>query len=64
MLDVLLEQREIDGLDDDETELLDCVLDGTKRMPHKAVYTQPFEQNICITRICSLVRINLAQNIL
>ena len=31
------------------------------KMPHKAVYSQPFEQNICITRICSLVRINLAQ---
>ena len=30
-------------------------------MPHKAVYSQPFEQNICITRICILFRINLAQ---
>ena len=30
-------------------------------MPHKAVYSQSFELNICITRICSMVRINLAQ---
>ena len=27
----------------------------------EVVYSQPFEQNINITRICSLVRINLAQ---
>ena len=30
-------------------------------MPHKAVYSQPFKQNICITRICSFIRINLGQ---
>ena len=30
-------------------------------MPHKTVYSQPVEQNICITRIYSLARINLAQ---
>ena len=25
-----------------------------EKMPHEAVYSQPFKQNICITRICSL----------
>ena len=42
-------------------EIQDLNYDYTLKIPHKGVYSQPFEQNICITRICSLVRINLAQ---
>ena len=36
-------------------ELQDLNYDYTLKIPHKGVYSQPFEQNICITRICLLV---------